>query len=733
MRQRDGSDCGPAALLSALRFWDGDASLAQVREMAGTGPRGSTLFGLRNAAERLGFEARGARGSYDALLNQSEPFLAHLVLENGRSHFVTVFRVEGGRVHIGDPATGRRTLSRPEFERLWRSRSVLLLTPTDELASDRPPGWIAWLGRHLLDERTWLVQSLFLGALSTAAGLATALFVQRLIDRFIPAGDRPLILVTGGILLVLLLLRSGATYLRERFLVRLNRRVGIEVNSEFLALLYRLPLRFFTGREKGDVTARLSDGVKIQRGLIVLVGTLVIDGLVVVGSFGFLLLLASPLALLAAALLPFQAIALIRGSGTLGARQREAMEGYADVESAYIDGLSGVTAILDHAVASSFAEAQARLFQRFQTRVDGVGRARATLALMSQLTAGLLVVSSLVAGSLLVVAGSLQLGELMAAYSLLAGIVPSVERLFQSGVTYQETAVAAGRLRDVMLVPTEGGEGVAAPRVECGLEVEGVDLSWPGGEAVFERLNLRIPVGRLTGLWGPNGAGKTTLVRLLNGTVRPDRGRVLADGLPISRYAPESFRRRVAVVPAEPHVFSHTLGFNVLLGRCQDRADSTLEGLQNLGFEGLLDRFSNGWGTRIGEGARRLSSGERQALGLLRALVGFPDFLLVDEGVTSTDDSISQLLLDTLVRYSWERGVLIVSHDRHVLLHTRHLMVLEDGGIVDEGEPEQVLARNRWSRGPGSAARDDRLRRSLSFAAYGEDDPSVPEHSRLHS
>ena len=351
--QQEETDCGPAALLSVLRFWGGDESLPAVRTLAQTEAHGTTLRGLSEAANSLGLRARGASGRFEDLLREPLPCIAHVVLEDARAHFVVVYRAVENRVWIGDPARGRAVLSQEAFERMWKTRSVLLLTPERALTRRPASGWTRWLYRYLKEEPAWLVQSLFLGAAAAASGIVTAVFVQLLVDRFIPEENVSMILATGCALLFLLLLRGLARYLRQLFLVRLNRAVSVRVNAEFLAHLYRLPLRFFESRATGDITTRIADGVRIQEGVLQLGGSAVVDTLIVVGSSICLLWIAPPLGIMALVFVPMYLGLIGRGATGLRREQVDALSAYGRVEAGYIDSMRGISDILGFGLSHS--------------------------------------------------------------------------------------------------------------------------------------------------------------------------------------------------------------------------------------------------------------------------------------------------------------------------------------------------------------------------------------------
>jgi len=690
-RQHDRTDCGPAALLSVLNFWGGDAPLPFLRDLAGTDLTGTGLLGLAGAARSVGFHAVGAAGDYDQLARETLPCIAHVHEPDGRPHFVAVFRMRSDRIFLGDPARGRRWLSRSEFEAIWLSRAVLLLAPAGPLIHHAPPDRFRWIGQYLRAEHGWLVQSIFLGAVSAGLGLATALFVQWLIDRFIPERNTGMIVATGLVLLAVLVLRAGAAHIRHIFLLGVNRRASLRLNQDYLERMFRLPLRFFESRATGDLTARVADGVRIQAAALEILGTVVIDGMVVLGSLVFLFLLAPPIGWLAVASLPPWTLALALSARQLRSAQADAMSAWAASEAHLIDTIRGMRDILGFGVGPAFAQSNGHLHGVFQERSEALGRVRARLDLVTELGGGTLVVAALVHGALLVVEGRLQLGEVMAGYALLGGLLPSAHRLVTSGASFQEASVASSRLRDILLAPPENDPGDRPFVLRRELRVEQGVFAWPSGDVALNGVDLTLRPGEVTGLWGPNGAGKTTLMGALNRTRPLSSGRILVDGVSAEDLSLDQWRKGVATLPADIRLFRGSLADNVLLGRDLSTDDASPAHLEAAGIREFLDRFPAGWETPIGEGARRLSTGERQVIGLLRALMGGPELLLVDEGVRSTDGALSEILLELILGHGRQHTVLIVSHDPAILARTDRLVVLREGRIEMEGPPADTL------------------------------------------
>lgn len=285
VKQYDQKDCGPAALLSILKYYNGNSNLPYLRELCNTNLQGSTMLDLVNAATTLGFKAFGASGKYKDLMKEKMPCIAHVVLDEKLNHFLVIYKIKAEKVYVADPGKGKYWISKEEFLKIWKSKAVVLLETEKELYKKETPHWYNWVYSYIRKEETWVYQSLFLGIIYTVIGLATALFVQLLLDKFIPQKDYTKIIYSGGFLLSILLLKSFAGYFRQRFLIILNKNVNVNINADFLLHLFKLPKEFFDTRKIGDITARMNDAIRIQNAVLQIVGVSIIDSFVTLNFF----------------------------------------------------------------------------------------------------------------------------------------------------------------------------------------------------------------------------------------------------------------------------------------------------------------------------------------------------------------------------------------------------------------------------------------------------------------
>jgi len=595
------------------------------------------MWSLLEAAKALGFDASGATGSYEELSAAELPCVAHLVLEDGRPHFVVVFRITAKRVLIGDPARGRYWATRESFCERWRSQAVLLLLPTDRLYRTPSPHWLNWVLEYFRREEVCLTQALFTGFIYAGLGLLTALFVRALVDRFIPAGNVRHILAAGCCLLTLQVIRGLTGYMRSWLLIELSRRVNTRMTVEALSHLFRLPTSFFESRQTGDITARINDSVRIHAALLSVLGNTAIDVVVVLCSLAILFHLAPQFG--------WTALVFVLGSSSVVAfaarhlrdHQFKVKRAYAAVQASYIESIGAIDAIRGTNSAPAFGRLLGQMYQQMQRGLARLGIVQTRVSVIVELAAGGCVVVALTFGSVLVARDALTLGSMMAAYSLLAGIVPATARIVETHLQFQDAGVSSTRLLDLLLVTPERRGGSAPFELSRCLAVRNGEFHWSGGDALLKGLNLEIPRGRLTAICGRSGVGKSTLVKILDRRYQLQTGELLIDDLAADSVELSAYRRHVAALPETVSIIKGTIADNILMGRSVRDVRELQGRIEQIGLARFTRRFPNGLFTLIGNEGRQISSGERQTIGLLRALWDLPDVLLVDEGMNAMD------------------------------------------------------------------------------------------------
>jgi ATP-binding cassette, subfamily C, bacteriocin exporter len=291
--QHDQTDCGVACLRSILRYYGGDATLETLRDLSGTSIQGTSLLGMQQAAEAQGLEAE-AYEIEDLDIFKAEatfPCILHVLIDQKLEHYVVCYKtLEGNSGYvIGDPAKGIEEWTETELLERWKTRAMLNLKPRADfevLAHTSNRKWV-WFRNLVREDLPILSIASLMGMAIAVLSLSTAYFSQKLIDDFLPNNKINKLLLGLGLLLFILLAKSGLGYVRTLLLLRQSKDFNSRVANAFYKNLMYLPKAFFDNRKTGDLIARMNDTRRIQTTIVQLTGVVFIDVFVVIISLVF--------------------------------------------------------------------------------------------------------------------------------------------------------------------------------------------------------------------------------------------------------------------------------------------------------------------------------------------------------------------------------------------------------------------------------------------------------------
>ncbi|MBW8268543.1 type I secretion system permease/ATPase [Caldovatus aquaticus] len=310
-------------------------------------------------------------------------------------------------------------------------------------------------------------------------------------------------------------------------------------------------------------------------------------------------------------------------------------------------------------------------FMRFavQIAILGVG---AYLVLRQEITAGASI------------AGSIIMGRALAPVEML---ISGYKQLVQARQSFR-------RLNAFLSLPRLRPPGLPLPEPTGRLTVERVSYAFPGQPvATIKGVTFALAAGESLAVIGPSAAGKTTLIRLLIGTLQPTAGNVRLDGADVYTWMREDFGRHVGYLPQDVELFDGTVFRNIArMGEAEPEA--VFEAARLAGCHEMILRLPQGYDTEIGDGGQHLSGGQRQLIGLARAMFGNPKLVVLDEPNSNLDGDAEAALLRALADLK-RRGttVVLVSHRPTLVQGVDKVLLLRDGAVEMFGPRAEVLKR----------------------------------------
>jgi ATP-binding cassette subfamily B protein len=694
--QQDYSDCGVACLQSLVRYYDGNIPLEKLREISGTTKQGTTLLGLFQGANQIGFNASGNEADIEAIINHGKPLILHVLLNKRLQHYVVCYGFEKERFIIGDPGKGIVVYSKKELDEIWESKKCLTLEPNASFqkAKNIRHEKRKWILNLIKEDWNLLGISVVFGAAISILGLVMAVFSQKLIDNILPSKDLQKLFLGIGLVTFLLIVRVGFSALRHYMLITQSKQFNNRIIDFFYSSLLFLPKSFFDSRKIGELVARLNDTRRIQRVITQIAGNFIIDFLVTITSIVFLFFYSKTTGYFALLTLPFYFLLIYLFNKKIISAQHDVMATYANSEGNYVNTMSGVSAIKNFNRQSYFAEKNKTIYGVFQDRIFDLGKIDIRLGLFSGIGGVLFLMIILSYTSYLVFKGFMLLGELMAIISIISSLLPSVNNLALVMVPINEAKVAFDRMFEFTNITPETKKVAKDEVVEFKrLEVQGLSFRFPGRKRILENINLSLNKGELVAVIGESGHGKSTLAYLLQKFYEPESGKVIINNnLSLNEINTNSWRQIIGVVPQEIHIFNGNVIDNICLGDSEKEAEKVLKFLVDNGFEKFINDLPQSYMTILGEEGINLSGGQKQIIAFARALYQTPQLLILDEATSAMDKETEEFITSLIKKLKEDIAVFYISHRFHVLKNiSDRIYILQDGKIQSFGSHEQLI------------------------------------------
>jgi ABC-type multidrug transport system fused ATPase/permease subunit len=532
--------------------------------------------------------------------------------------------------------------------------------------------------------------------LSAGVSLLIPLLVARAIDRSIVHHREalwPLLLIILGLAAVRFVINFTRRYATAR--------VGIRIEARMRELLYqaylRFPRAFYDRHPTGQVVSRATNDLYPIRYFI---GWGMVQGaqslMMIIGAAIVLVVVNPLLALYTAISMPAIGIVTWLFAHKVHPISREVQERKGDVTEAADESVVGIEMVQafgrEDDVRARFA-GKARAVRDTVLRQAGV-ESRHLPGLYFLPTASVAVV--LWFGGKQVIDGRLSYGEFALFIQLLLQLVWPLEALGWIVNLGQRALASAGRsfawLEHVVVLP-EPAEPRRLPSGPLPVTFENVRFAYPGGHDVLAGVDLEIEAGSIVAVCGPTGVGKTSLLNLLPRFYDPTAGRVLLGGVDLRDLTLKDVRDAVGLVTQRPVLFSVLLRENLLAGRDDVSWEDVLAACTSAGVDRFVDELPNGYDTLIGERGVNLSGGQRQRVALARALIGGARVLVLDDPLSAVDTETERLLVERLRPALAGRTALVATQRLSTVSLADRVVVLEDGRIVEDGAPGDLLNR----------------------------------------
>lgn len=545
-------------------------------------------------------------------------------------------------------------------------------------------------------KQMFLVVALMLS--SSALTMLIPIFFQRIMDYSIPQKDMKSIWIYCGLTLLVALYSALALRLKIKKMSFIGQSIIHDLRYDIFCHLQQLPFSYYDDRPHGKIQVRVVNYVNSLSDLLSngIVNTFT-DLCNLIFILIFMLVLDVRLTLICLCGLPLLAIVII----FIKKKQRRAWQIQSNKQSnlnAYIaESINGIR------VTQSFVreEENTGIFNKLSKSYRSSWMRAVifnftlwpSIDIISTLTTSFIYVLgvqwilaptvTLTVGVLIAFTAYISrfwqpINTLASFYNSLLTAISYLERIFET-------------IDEPVLVKDEP-DAVPMPPIHGDVTFENVSFSYEEGHKILDSINFTAHQGETYAIVGPTGAGKTTIVNLISRFYNVDSGRVLIDGVDISKVTLHSLRTQMGIMMQDSFIFAGTIMDNIRYGNMDATDEEVITAAKTVCAHDFIMEMENGYYTEVNERGSRLSAGQRQLISFARALLANPRILILDEATSSIDTETEILLQKGLNRLLVGRTSFIIAHRLSTIKNADCIMYVDKGAILEKGNHDELMA-----------------------------------------
>lgn len=720
VKQHEKRDCGAACLSTVSKFYGVKVPISIVRDYVKVDKTGASIYGVVQGASKLNIVAEALEGNLNEFVDEVSkgqitlPVVAHIVDNNFNAHFVVILSIESGKILIFDPAVGKKKMTFNELNDLWTG-GIITFAPSKEFYELKTK-WkpykkyveFFWTQKNIL--AYILLFSLFIAGLS----ILTSFSYQKIIDNFIlkngvsnsGEGIKNLLdTITTNFsylfiaLITLYIIQGILMYCRGLFVAKMSKQLSFKFLNYFYNHITHLKESYFRTHDTGDTLARYQSLSYGQSLFFEIFLTLILEGVMVFVGGWVLIQLNIKLFWITIAIVVIYAVFTLLFIKPLNKIHRKIMDNEAQALTHINETLEGIETI-----KLSNAE---RFFQdKFKLKIENLtDNSRKSVLYQSALSSIIFLVESigvvltLMVGSSMVINGELTLGTLISFESLVIIFISPIKNLINIQENIQTAYITFDRLNDVLEIEREDNIWNNSDEASLVIENNAICLNNVSFAYSFEKkqisnVSLNIESNSSIGLVGTNGSGKTTLLKLISSILVQNTGDISISNINYHSIKLSDIRSEIAYVPQQAYFFNGSIEENLILGNKNINKSNFKKVVEGLKINEIEEKLNNSGSPTIIENGLNLSSGQKQKLGIARALIHSPKVLLLDEA-TSNLDTISEKEVYRFIKNNYPNtSILSIYHDMQLSENFEKIIVLDSGEIVGYDSHEKLKKHN---------------------------------------
>lgn len=522
-------------------------------------------------------------------------------------------------------------------------------------------------------------------------------FAQNILNKLNTLSPIQVLYILLWVMPIALVIRAIFEFMQSYMMSGVGQKVIRDVRGQIYEKLQGLSLDYFTQKRSGELISRITNDVKlIENAVSYALTDLVYQSFEVVAYSLLTFFINWKLALLSIVVLPMVAVPMVLVGKVLRKLSKRSQEKMADINSLLVETFAGVRIVRAFLAEDlEIAKFRKQNHEYYRIAMKSIKR-MIILGISTELIGVAMALFIIWYSGRQVIEGALSFGAFTLFMAALLSLIKPFKKLSHVGSIMQQAVAASTRIYEVLEVTPSVRESPSAaelPVFKDKIAFENVYFSY-GEQGVLKGINLEVKRGEIIAIVGPSGVGKSTLVDLIPRFYEPQTGRILIDNQDTRGVTFKSLRCQIGIVTQETILFNDTIRANIAYGKPDATQKDIEEAAKNAYAHDFIRHLPLGYDAVIGDRGAKLSGGERQRIAIARALLKNPPILILDEATSQLDSESERLVQGALDKLIQGRTVFIVAHRLSTVKNAHRIIVLDKGGIVEQGTHAELVNKN---------------------------------------
>jgi ABC-type multidrug transport system fused ATPase/permease subunit len=505
-------------------------------------------------------------------------------------------------------------------------------------------------------------------------------------------------LIAAAIFVLIAVIDAAASYLDNYYTESVGQWVAHDLRMRTYHHLQRLSLGYYSTHETGEILSTLTTDIQTIQGFASSATlSILVDMLTIICMLGLMFWLNWDFTLIAIAVTPFLLLFVSRFKKAVKKATHEVRKEQSQIVAVAQQGLESMQVI------KAFGQEKTEenlLYGVSQATVGAALKARSIKALLSpvvNITVAICTAIVLWRGAVLILAGTMTVGELTVYLAYLNKFFKPVKDLATTTNAVAQATVGVERIRTILDTDTiipDDPEGLEPVTLNGAIEFDHIAFGYDPAHPILTDLNLKIKPGQFVGIVGPTGSGKSTVVSLIPRFYDVQSGSVHIDGHDVRNYKLKHLRDQIGYVLQDTVLFRGTIFENIAFGRPGATKEEVIAAAKLANAHDFIMAMPLGYDTPVGDRGLTLSGGQRQRIGIARVMIRNSPILLLDEPTAALDSESEKLVIDALEKLMKGKTVIAIAHRLSTIRDADQIAVIKDGVVAESGTHDDLMARN---------------------------------------